>query len=273
MEKNLRHTGPGGTPLLDTINKMERLYQVPQSYFEGLSGEIMARIRLESFSGKINYQVPEGYFEGLADQIIGRIHAAESTAATPQDQQGFQQESVQEELASVAPFLLSIGNRNVYSVPAGYFQNLQAWPLANTAATGDTKADSTNPNQINHHNKGGKVIPLTPVKRIWRTAIAAAAIVVVLFSGERYFSNQHQHQATPVSNNQFASKINAADNDSFNADVSGLSDEEIMGYLSTPDPSLKDSMSEQAAKETQKAISSMTNEELENYLERTPATY
>ncbi|GAB3347363.1 hypothetical protein GCM10027566_01540 [Arachidicoccus ginsenosidivorans] len=270
MEKNLRYTGPDGTPLLDTINKMERLYQVPLFYFEGLADEIMAKIRLENFSGNMGYQVPKDYFTGLADQILSRIHASEKTAPSHQ-QPDFQQLSVQKELESVAPFLLEIGNKNVYTVPAGYFSSLQ--PLQITQKLAETKADITTSNKTTD-NSGTKVIPLTARKRIWRTAVAAAAIVVVLFSGERYFTNHHQHSVMPVSNNQFASKINSADNDSFNAaGLSELSDEEIMGYLSTPDPTHKDSLSEQAAKETQKAISSMTNEELENYLERTPATY
>ncbi|SEA12044.1 hypothetical protein SAMN05192529_108141 [Arachidicoccus rhizosphaerae] len=263
MEKNLRYTGPEGTPLLETINKMERLYQVPVAYFEGLAEEIMTKIRLGNLSGHLGFQVPEGYFAGLADQIMHRILSEQHTdAGGRQSLNSFQNAAVASELNEIAPFLLQIGNQNVYRVPAGYFERLSPLGYKEQDLQIQTTADA----------QGGKVIALTPRKRIWRTAVAAAAVVVVLFSGQRFFTNHHDAKVLPVSNNQFASKI-STNNDSFAAGLSELSDEEIMGYLSTPDPAQKDSMSQQADEETQKAISNMTNEELENYLDRTPATY
>lgn len=262
MEKNLRYTGSGGTPILDTVNKMERLYKVPLSYFEGLADEIMAKIRLGTFSGNMGYRIPEGYFSGLAGQIIDRIHSERKM--TSDLQSDFRDPSVYQELKDIAPLLLQIGNQNVYEVPKGYFQGLSAADMVQAEAGRELTSI--------RNDDDGKLIPLTPRKKIWRTAVAAAAIVVVIFSGQHYFTNHHDSSVPPPSGNQFASKLNTG-NDSFRSGISELSDEEIMGYLSTPDPSLRDSMSEKAAEETQKAISSMTNEELENYLERTPATY
>lgn len=263
MEKNLRYTGPDGSSILDAVNKMERLYQVPLSYFEGLADEIMAKIRLGAFSANTGYQVPEGYFSGLADKIMSRIHAEGRTTSGRQNE--FSDPAVSGELEQVAPLLLQIGNQNVYKVPEGYFESLSP-----SEAVGPYSA--AHENRIIEEKTGGKVIALTPRKRIWRTAVAAAAIVVVLFSGERYFTNHHDSNIPRATGTQFASKIQT-NNDSFRSGVSQLSDEEIMGYLSTPDPALRDSMNEKATEETQKAISSMTNEELESYLERTPATY
>lgn len=262
MEKNLRYTGPDGNSILDAVNKMERLYQVPLSYFEGLADEIMAKIRLGAFSGNLGYQVPAGYFSGLADQIMSRIQSEENSATSPKND--FRDAAVYQELAEVAPLLLQISNQNVYEVPKGYFESL----TSDQAMRSDDMIQTT----VTEKDTNGKVIPMRSSKSIWRTAVAAAAIVVVLFSGERYFTNYHNNTVPQATSNQFASKINT-NSDSFFTGISTLSDEEIMGYLSTPDPTLRDSMSDKAAEETQKAISSMTNEELENYLERTPATY
>lgn len=264
MEKNLRHTGPEGTPILDTVNKIERLYLVPHGYFEGLAEETMTRIRMEAFSANMGYQVPEGYFSGLAGQIMSRIQSADESTAELQND--FRNPLVAQELAEVAPLLLQIGNKNVYGVPTGYFESLSSDQAMGTVAPEASARLST------HKDKGGKVIALTPSKRIWRSAVAAAAVLVVLFSGEHYFTKHHDTSVTPATKNQFASKINT-NMDSFPSDVSTLSDEEIMGYLSTPEPSLGAKGDEIATEETQKAISTMTNEELENYLDRTPATY
>jgi hypothetical protein len=267
MEKNLRYTGPEGTPLLETVNKMERLYQVPVAYFEGLAADIMAKIRLGDFSGHMNFQVPDGYFTGLADQIMQRIQSEQISRDVLEEKQSFKNEGMAAELADIAPLLLQIGNQNVYSIPEGYFEQLN--PLLPAEQADNVAKDWSS----NAARQGGKVIPLSTGKRVWRTAVAAAAVVVVLFSGERFFSGHHDAKVLPVSNNQFAAKITTG-NDSFNAGLSELSDEDIMGYLRGPGPvSTKDSLSQEAAEETQKAISSMTNEELENYLDRTPATY
>jgi len=266
MEKNLRYTGPEGTPLLETINKMERLYQVPVAYFEGLAEDIMAKIRLSGLTGHLSFQVPEGYFTGLADQIMHRIRSEQAAGGGLEQERHFQSAAVTSELKEIAPFLLEIGNQNVYKVPSGYFDKLS--PLSATEQMALTTATL----QTNGENEGAKVIALTPRKRIWRTAVAAAAVVVVLFSGQRFFTHHHDAKVLPVSNNQFASKISTG-NGNFDSGLSQLSDEEIIGYLSTPVPAQLDSMSQKAAEETQKAISSMTNEELENYLDRTPATY
>ena len=178
MEKELRNTNPDGTPVLDTVNKMERLYQVPLFYFEGLADEIMGKIRPEAFTGNMGYQVPADYFSGLAGQIMSRIHQTEKTGSAGSG--NFGKPDVYQELEVVAPLLRRIGNQNVYTVPEGYFDGLR--PLT-AASSGLAESETV--------TQGGKVVPLKPRKNIWRTAVAAAAILVVLFSGERFFTH-HQ---------------------------------------------------------------------------------
>lgn len=268
MEKNLLYTNsPDGGNLLDTINKKERLYQVPAAYFEGLADEIMAKITTNQYVKAMAYHVPDGYFAGFAGQVLNRIKSANSEGVATKisaERGNFQNEQVYQELAEIAPFLLSIGNQNVYQAPKGYFAGLD--PLVQISTANAVKRVS------GENDTEGKIIPLTPRKKIWRSAVAAAAILTVLISGERYFNHNKNTQIIPSSANQYAATIPSG-SDSFQQDLSGLSNLEIVNYLNTPDPSRLDSLSEKAAVETQRAISDMTNEELESYLDRTPATY
>ena len=268
MEKNLRYDSADGTPILDSLKKTDRLYQVPTAYFDELPDAIMAKIRLNNLTKDAGFTVPEGYFEGLAGQIMSKIHA--ENLAVPLVTTTASQ-SVEEELEEVAPFLLQISKKQVYSVPNGYFESLNPLRLADKA---EQPVDSED------RAEGGKVISMNSRNGLWRTAVAAAAVVLVLISGQRFFSSQQSGNNNGVpehSGPQFAAKI-YTENDSFDKGATigleELSDDEILGYLSTPDPSTpSDSLEEAATEETQKAISDMTNEELESYLEKTPATY
>lgn len=255
MEKNLiNKNGPEDGSILASIDKKARLFKVPVAYFEGLSDEIMACIRIREYSRQLDYQVPKGYFVSFAGEVLQRIkNEAKGSGAKA----GFSEpeNDIQAELAQVAPLLLKIGNKNVYQVPGGYFENLS--PL----------------DSVNEEAEEIKVIPITAKKKFWRTAVAAAAILGVLVSGERYFNHDANNGQPNAPVTQFAATVDT-NNDSFQRNLSGLSDFEIAEYLkSQPDLSTKDSMFLEGASETQQAISDMTNEELETYLDRTPATY
>lgn len=269
MEKNLFNSNsPDHGGFLGMINAKERLYSVPPAYFEGLAGEIMAKIfALAEGSRNMGYQVPQGYFEGFAGQVLRKIKQTNKDVTDLQDNglsvQGFKNEHIREELSECAPLLLNIGNRNVYQVPSGYFDR---FPTTRLIGNELKNAPST-------EDKETSVVAITPMKKFWRTAVAAAAILGVLFSGERYLNHANKSSDPNPSSNQYAATIQDS-NANFQQHLSGLSDLEIVNYLKTPEPTAGlDSISEKAAVETQKAISGMTNEELETYLERTPATY
>jgi hypothetical protein len=101
---------------------------VPEGYFENLAGNIMARIKRESFSevalethavsslvaeigNKNIYQAPEGYFENLANTILAKTNSFHGSEVTV-------------ETASISEMVAGIGHKNVYSVPEGYFTEL-----------------------------------------------------------------------------------------------------------------------------------------------------
>lgn len=62
-------------------------------------------------SGLNPYQVPVNYFEGLADQVMRRIKALDAGNA-------------KEEIAFLSPYLDNISRNLPYSLPAGYFEEL-----------------------------------------------------------------------------------------------------------------------------------------------------
>ena len=274
MEKNLRYNSEEGYPILGAINKIDRLYEVPLHYFEELPAAIMAKIRLNGVSREMGFSVPEGYFAGLASQIMTRIHAEDQLGlehSSEIEAKTTDNQTVEEELAEVAPFLLGISRKDVYSVPQHYFASLAPLDVVQPSAS----------QELGEQQVGAKVVPMDSKRSIWRTAVAAAAVVLVLFSGQRFLSHQKGHNRgdVPVSTgNQFAAKIYTNTDSQATTDntlgLEELSDEEILNYLNTVDPSsVHDSVDKVVTEETQKAISDMSSEELESYLERTPAIY
>jgi len=107
----------------------ENIFQVPAGYFDGLTAEILKKIRvLESgneaekadflsplagtLSNQTPYSVPAGYFNDLPQQILKRIKAAES-------------EDAADELTSLSPMLSKISKQSPYAVPEGYFDSVE----------------------------------------------------------------------------------------------------------------------------------------------------
>ena len=102
------------------VGNTENVYSVPEGYFDGFASAVMKTIRLtegEFVAGglprALPYRVPENYFEGLEERIMDaiRLHPDYRTS--------------REEIEATSPLLSSIGKRPVYSVPQGYFENLQ----------------------------------------------------------------------------------------------------------------------------------------------------
>jgi len=150
----------------------QNIYAVPTGYFEGFPTQILNRIKaleatntddelkylsplLSSVSKETPYSVPAGFFQNLSDDILQKV----SEHADHLQKESFGQTS-EEEIESLSPLLSSLKNKNPYSVPAGYFENLES------------KAEQ----------EKTKVISIT--KRRWyRLAVAAVFIGVVAIGG------------------------------------------------------------------------------------------
>jgi hypothetical protein len=164
----------------------QNIYAVPTGYFEGLPTQVLNRIKaleatnakeeleylsplLSGVSKEMPYSVPAGFFQNLSDDILQKL----SEHAGHLQKESFGQTS-EEEIVSLSPLLSSLKNKNPYSVPVGYFENL---------GTKVVRKDSFG------EQEKTKVISIT--KRRWyRLAVAAIFIGVVaigsfLFIGQR----------------------------------------------------------------------------------------
>jgi hypothetical protein len=109
----------------------EKVYSVPDKYFEGLVDQILNRIKameainvkdelaylsplLNSISKETLYSVPAGYFDDWEERVIQGIRNSKD----------FQ--TVKEELEIASPLLNGINRQMPYNVPQGYFENLKA---------------------------------------------------------------------------------------------------------------------------------------------------
>ncbi len=77
--------------------------EVPENYFEHLPAEMLTKIKeLEQPA-----TVPVGYFEGLTSTVLAAIKLG----------------NVHDEMQTLSPVIAAIGNKNVLTVPKGYFNN------------------------------------------------------------------------------------------------------------------------------------------------------
>jgi hypothetical protein len=101
------------SPIVAGIQKVN-VFTVPAGYFESLTEDILVGIKIQEgglpdfiSTPSANINVPQGYFETLAGNILNKIKEEESVAT---------------ELKVLSPTLHSIENKNVFTVPQGYFK-------------------------------------------------------------------------------------------------------------------------------------------------------
>jgi len=160
---------------------LQNIYAVPAGYFEGLTDQILNRIKaleandakdelfylspfLSNVSKEIPYSVPAGFFQGLSEDVLKKISEHED------------HQTSKEEIETLSPLLSSLKNKNPYSIPAGYFEKIES----------------------RLEKKEAKVISIT--KRRWyRLAVAAVIIGIVAISGLGIFRSK---QVDPNKNPQ-----------------------------------------------------------------------
>jgi hypothetical protein len=133
-------------------------YSIPAGYFENFPEILLDKLGISNrystsiYSEQMPYAVPDGYFNGLAEDILQKIKVQSTT-------------NVQKELEEIAPLLSKIPKTNVYSVPAGYFNQLNPLPVQETV------------------QPAAKIIPIGNRTRKWFNYAAAACIAIVLLGG------------------------------------------------------------------------------------------
>lgn len=230
---DIRSELKGISPALEAISN-DNVYRVPPFYFDHLTEVVLKKIKdadqtsLEGLTSKeMPFQVPPQYFEGLAGSILAKIKTS-SLAGN----------EVQQELMEIAPTLVTISRVTPYTVPAGYFEQLQ--PVAT--------------------NQTARVVKLTPVRKVLRYAAAAAVIGVTAISGFLLFDKSES--------NTTATEINVT------AAMNNLSEAEIVDYLSDHAIAVDEVSIDYYLPETEEnfddIINDLSDEELQQFLKQNP---
>jgi hypothetical protein len=179
------------SPLVASVPRVN-VYRVDENYFDGIRAELQARIIASNFIvPQQNVDVPIGYFENLPTNILAKIKAQENN-------------SVFTEMETLSPAIASIGNKNVYTVPQGYFEQLSM-----------PKATS---------------IKVVKMGRLSIFKYAAAAVIVGLlgFGAMKFIVNAK-------ANSEALAVVRQADEilktNSFDATLASVSDKDIEKYL------------------------------------------
>jgi len=177
---------------------------VPAGYFDGLASFIMSRIKTESaleedssllqpLKKHNTYTVPQGYFDGLAGSIISKINERYA-------------EDERSEL------LDAVRNINPYSVPPGYFDSL--------AATITSKLPQP-----------AKVIVMQKRSSFFKYAAAAVITGILGLSVISIVDKRQAEEIGPSSTTLMADAKKIIDNNSFDKELSAISDDDIIAYL------------------------------------------
>lgn len=176
----------------------KNIFRVPDHYFDSLSADILHGIYnkdLNLGTPVLNSQVPEGYFDGLAGQIMNKIKA---NNISPGD----------------SNLLNSIGNRNIFKVPANYFENV---------ATNILQEISSPPE---------KVIVLSPRNSFFKYAVAAAVTGIIGLSLFSIFNKKNESKHSSAFSFISPDKVNEIlQNNNFDQVMESLGEDEIINYL------------------------------------------
>jgi hypothetical protein len=215
------------TPAVANINR-RNVYSVPFSYFLDLPEQLLSFVKQHSQTSTLApsampFKVPDAYFSGLSDEILKKVKQQHSANS-----------DVERELADIAPILNTISKNPPHTVPAGYFENLEARKDKSSA----------------------KVVSLNKGSRFLRYAAAAAITGLVAIGGIFYANNDTADNALSAAPKFDQQKVKQ------------LSDEEILNYLNS-DPAATDIMvsNKDSEKQLINYTRDLTDEEISNFLE------
>ncbi|MES2330943.1 MAG: hypothetical protein V4539_15175 [Bacteroidota bacterium] len=215
------------SPLIVDIQSINP-FSVPGGYFEGLPAAILEQVQIGAILDNASantYEVPAGYFEGLSANILSKIKMGELN-------------EVASELNEVAPMLNTISKNEVYTVPAGYFNQMDL-----SAVT----------------RKEGKVITLR-IARKWMQYAAAAVMAGILVTGA-FLYNDGNNSLTGIK----------ADSSDVSFEMNNVSEAELVTYLDNPEhfvaaPAATTLASEAELADVKNKLHQLSDEELNQYL-------
>ena len=141
------------SPLLASMDKTN-VFKIPDDYFQILDKRITANVLLNENKPHRIQEVPQGYFDQLSVKILSKIKGSE------------------EEIKDISPVLFSLRDKDTFTVPAGYFENLYGSIF----------------NKIG--NEKAKVVSINSNKKWWRYAAAAAVAIVIMIGSLQLFNSR-----------------------------------------------------------------------------------
>lgn len=176
------------------------VFTVDADYFAVIDAELKARIAADILiSPKNNFTVPDGYFENLTANILQKIRTEENEVFT--------------ETTKHSALIAGIGNKNIFTTPPTYFEEL---------------------NFVNEEKPVAKVIKMS---RTWAILKYAAAAVVTGLIGISIINieNKPDVKLPDEVSVQTAATINSANNilktGTFDKELETVSDKDIEQYL------------------------------------------
>lgn len=187
------------SPFLAELDK-QNTFSVPEGYFDTLTEEIEIAVFVDKFGNELNVSkpIPEGYFENLADNILTKIRGEK------------------DETSAISPLVYKIGKENVFSVPNGYFEQLEPTVMASLP-------------------KKAKVVSLKPKNSVWKYAAAAVITGSIALTAYFWFFDKPSPGdtlATTENTKAIMAQANQIIKDNnFDAVLNSVSSDEIESYL------------------------------------------
>ncbi len=187
------------TPVLDSIDKANAPFAVPDNYFEAMHNQIMATIsasnnedsniednldiptlRAIKQQSENPFKVPENYFELLHDSLFRKVTQSLPSTTNLAD--------------NATPTLDALPKNNPFKVPEGYFEQQHATILQEIKKNVGGRLIKMPEEASKQHNDNK---PL-PVRRLWNYVAAAAAAVLVFFVGYRIIDTNNNGEKTTL---------------------------------------------------------------------------
>ena len=176
------------------------VFRVHEGYFAGIGAELQARIAADRAYAFKDISVPEGYFDSLAGNILQKIKREQNISAA-------------EEMAELSFVISAIGNENIFTVPQGYFEQLNFTAGEKTA----------------------RVVKMNPLRAVYRYAAAAVITGLIGLSVINIVDNKNDTITSDLVV-QTASAVKAGNEiirkGSFENELNNISDKDIEQYLS-----------------------------------------
>lgn len=249
-------------------------YGVPAGYFEGLAGQVLARVKEEEGSAVLvskdnPYSVPQDYFEHFATNLLQRIKAGEASTA-------------KEELEALSPLLSRLNKKMPFSTPAGFFDELTDNAVAGAKAIDFVNVELENlspmmsslkskqsyqipagyfeqlPEQVLQKAKSqpAKVVSMNFARKAIRYAAAAVVAGLIITAAWLYFGTGNK----------------ATDTDPALAGIEQVSDEMLESYLenqlTTETTVLASNDDDIDADDLKDMLADVSDDELQKYIDQ-----